>query len=160
MPKFSRAKLRKNLTEFVQKLITYSTHYYLSADPSSNTVPDILPKDFIRIFSKGHNSRKGDNSDKKKKVQVNYFSLRNPFIFQISKPWNARFIRYGMHQKVWHIHVIFSWTQIGRFGFTDREIGSQIGRFFRGKKYSILVSKIVNCSTVDHCKMFYLPAYC
>ena len=33
------------------------------------------------------------------------------------------------------IHVIFSWTQIGRFGFTDREIGSQIGRFFRGKKY-------------------------
>ena len=37
------------------------------------------------------------------------------------------------------IHVIFSWTQIGRFGFTGREIGSQIGRFFRGKKYSILV---------------------
>ena len=58
------------------------------------------------------------------------------------------------------IHVIFSWTQIGRFGFSDREIGSQIGRFFRGKKYSILVSKIVICSTVDHCKMFYLPAYC
>ena len=26
--------------------------------------------DFIRIFSKGHNSRKGDNSDKKKKKQV------------------------------------------------------------------------------------------
>ena len=58
------------------------------------------------------------------------------------------------------IHVIFSLTQIGRFGFTDREIGSQIGRFFRGKKYSILVSKIVICSTVGHCKMFYLPAYC
>ena len=58
------------------------------------------------------------------------------------------------------IHVIFSWTQIGRFGFTDREIGSQIGRFFRGKKYSILVWKIVICSTVDHCKMFYLSAYC
>ena len=58
------------------------------------------------------------------------------------------------------IHVIFSWTQIARFGFTDWEIGSQIGRFFRGKKYSILESKIVVCSTVDHCKMFYLPAYC
>ena len=58
------------------------------------------------------------------------------------------------------IHVVFSWTQIGRFGFTDREIGFQIGRFFRGKKYSILVSKIVICNTVDHCKMFYLPAYC
>ena len=60
---------------------------------------------------------------------------------------------------VLHIHVIFPWTQIGRFGFTDRDIGSQTGRFFRGKKYSILVSKII-CSTVDHCKMFYLPAYC
>ena len=48
--------------------------------------------------------------------------------------------------------MIFSWTQIGRFGFSDREIGSQIGRFFRGKKYSILVSKIVICSTMDHCK--------
>ena len=35
----------------------------------------------------------------------------------------------GLHQ-VKCIHVIFSWTQIGRFGFTDREIGSQIGRFF------------------------------
>ena len=58
------------------------------------------------------------------------------------------------------IHVIFSWTQIGRFGVSDREIGSQIGRFFRGIIYSILVSKIVICSTVDHCKMFYLPAYC
>ena len=58
------------------------------------------------------------------------------------------------------IHVIFSWTRIGRFGFTDREIESQIGRFFRGKKYSILVWKIVICSTVNHCKMFYLPAYC
>ena len=31
------------------------------------------------------------------------------------------------------IHVIFSWTQIGRFGFSDREIVSQIGRFFHGK---------------------------
>ena len=39
------------------------------------------------------------------------------------------------------IHVIFSWTQIGRLEFSDREIGSQKGRFFRGKKYSILVSK-------------------
>ena len=31
---------------------------------------------------------------------------------------------------------------------------------FCGKKYSILVSKIVICSTIDHCKMFYLRAYC
>ena len=33
--------------------------------------------DFILIFSKGHNSRKGDNSDKKKTC-INYFSMRNP----------------------------------------------------------------------------------
>ena len=41
------------------------------------------------------------------------------------------------------IHMIFSWTQIGRFGFSDREIGSQIGRFFHGKIYLILVSKLL-----------------
>ena len=32
--------------------------------------------DFILIFSKGHNSRKGDNSDKKKTC-VSYFSIWN-----------------------------------------------------------------------------------
>ena len=35
--------------------------------------------DFILIFSKGHNSRKGDNSEKKKTC-VNYFSMRNPYM--------------------------------------------------------------------------------
>ena len=50
--------------------------------------------------------------------------------------WHQNFVSWGLY-----IHVIFSWTQIGRFGFTDREIGSQIGRFFRGKIYSILVWK-------------------
>ena len=55
--------------------------------------------------------------------------------------------------------MIFSWTQIGRFGFSDREIGVSNRENFHGKKYSILVSKIVICSTVDHFKMFYLPAY-
>ena len=35
--------------------------------------------DFIQIFSKGHNSRKGDNLDKKKGC-VNYFSMRNPYM--------------------------------------------------------------------------------
>ena len=34
--------------------------------------------DFILIFSKGHNSRKGENSDKKK--CVSYFSMRNPYM--------------------------------------------------------------------------------
>ena len=33
--------------------------------------------DFILISSKGHNSRKGDNSDKKKTC-ISYFSMRNP----------------------------------------------------------------------------------
>ena len=32
-----------------------------------------LASDFIRIFSKGHNSRKGDNSDKKKNVCLIFF---------------------------------------------------------------------------------------
>ena len=35
-------------------------------------------QDFIMIFSKGHNSRKRDNSDKKKQMCVIYFSMRNP----------------------------------------------------------------------------------
>ena len=49
--------------------------------------------------------------------------------------------------------MIFSWAQIGRSAIIGREMGS----FFRGKKYSILASKIVICSAVDHCKMFYTP---
>ena len=55
--------------------------------------------------------------------------------------------------------MIFSWTQIGRFGFSDREIGVSNMEIFSRQNYSILVSKIVICSAVDHCKMFYLPAY-
>ena len=35
--------------------------------------------DFIPIFLKGHNSRKGDTSDKKKTC-VSYFSMRNPYM--------------------------------------------------------------------------------
>ena len=37
---------------------------------------------------------------------------------------------------VFDIHVIFSSSQIGRFGISQREIGSQIGRFLRGKNIS------------------------
>ena len=40
-----------------------------------------------------------------------------------------------------------------------RRLWSQIGSFFRGKKKNFLVAKIVIFSTVDHCKMFYLPVY-
>ena len=59
------------------------------------------------------------------------------------------------------IHVIFSWAQIGRSAIFGREIRVPDREIFRGKKYLILVPKIVICSTVDHCikKMFYLPAY-
>ena len=60
------------------------------------------------------------------------------------------------------IHVIFSWAEIGRSDLG--RLRSQIGRYFHGKKYSIVVSKIVICSTIGHRikkkkKQFYLPAY-
>ena len=50
------------------------------------------------MFSKGHNSRKEDNSEKKKKRAQLFFHEES--IYEISKPKHARFIRYGMHQKV------------------------------------------------------------
>ena len=40
--------------------------------------------DFILIFSKGHNSRKGDNSDKKKNVCQLFFHVES--IYEISQP--------------------------------------------------------------------------
>ena len=40
--------------------------------------------DFILIFSKGHNSRKGENSDKKKNVCQLFFHEAS--IYEISKP--------------------------------------------------------------------------
>ena len=42
----------------------------------------------------GHNSRKGDNSDKKKKIWVSYFSMRNPYMK--FKTWACT-----VH-KIWH----------------------------------------------------------
>ena len=52
--------------------------------PSFKLLAQILFKiscwqDFILIFSKGHNSRKGHNSDKKK-IWVRYFFMRNPYM--------------------------------------------------------------------------------
>ena len=56
--------------------------------------------------------------------------------------------------------MIFSWDQIGRSAIFGREIGVPNREIlFAAKKYSVLVSKIVICITVDHCKMFYLPEY-
>ena len=48
--------------------------------------------------------------------------------------------------------------KLGDLQFLVERLRFQIGRFFRGKKKSILVAKIIS-STVDHCKMFYLPVY-
>ena len=51
---------------------------------------------FHSDFSKGHNSRKGDNSDKKKRC-INYFSMRNPYMkfktlaCTVHKIWHACF---------------------------------------------------------------------
>ena len=51
-------------------------------------------QDFILIFSKWHNFRKGENSEKKK-VWISYFSMRNPYVkFQnpsilVYKTWHA-----------------------------------------------------------------------
>ena len=50
-------------------------------------------QDFILIFSKGHNSRKGDNSDKKK-TYVSYF----PWGIHT---WNFKTITSMIH-KIWH----------------------------------------------------------
>ena len=54
--------------------------------PSSNTFRDILLTRFHPdFFSKGQNSRKGDNSDKKKKYGLVIFFHEEP-IHEISKP--------------------------------------------------------------------------
>ena len=57
--------------------------------------------------------------------------------------------------------MIFSGAQIGRSATFGRQTGVPDREMFlrQKKKKSILVSKIVLCSTVHHCKMFYLPAY-
>ena len=57
------------------------------------------------------------------------------------------------------IHVILAWNEIGRSAIFGREIEVPDREVFsRQKKKSILVAKIIS-STVDHCKMFYLPLY-
>ena len=52
------------------------------------------------------------------------------------------------------IHMIFSWAQIGRSAIFGRKIGDLAREIFLWQKYSILVSKIAICRTLDHCKMF------
>ena len=50
-------------------------------------------QDFILIFSKGHNSRKGDNSNMTK-IRISYFSMSNPI-------WNFKTLACTVH-KIWH----------------------------------------------------------
>ena len=57
------------------------------------------------------------------------------------------------------IHVILAWNEIGRSAIFGREFGVPDREVFSRRKKSILVAKIVISSTVDHCKMFYLPVY-
>ena len=57
------------------------------------------------------------------------------------------------------IHVILVWNEIGKSAIFGREIGVPDREVFLRQKKSILVAKIVISSTVDHCKMFYLPVY-
>ena len=61
-------------------------------------------QDFVLIFSKGHNSRKGDNSDMKKPIQVNYFFMRNPYMkFQNPSMHSS----YGMACSSFHSDFFF-----------------------------------------------------
>ena len=58
------------------------------------------------------------------------------------------------------IHLILAWNEIGRSAISGREIGVPDREFFfAAENISILVAKIIVSSTVDHCKMFYLPVY-
>ena len=64
---------------------SYFSNHPLSADTSFKFLSLILfeisrLQNFISIFSKGHNFTRGDNSKKKKKISVCYFSMRNPYM--------------------------------------------------------------------------------
>ena len=56
-------------------------------------------------------------------------------------------------------YVILAWNEKGRSAIFGREIGVPDREVFSWRKKLILVAKIVISSTVDHCKMFYLPVY-
>ena len=72
----------KSFSEFNQKLIRSSTYRYSSNFKvlASIVFEIIYRQDSIHIFSKDHNSGKGQNPDKKKKICVTYFFMRNPYM--------------------------------------------------------------------------------
>ena len=98
MPKFWKGHNSGNIWRNWRSkvnLVIYSS--FPVSWPSFKTLAQILFEiscwqDFIIIFSKRHNSRKGDNSDKKN-IWVSYFSMRNPYM---------KFQNPSMHGSYWH----------------------------------------------------------
>ena len=88
MPKFSKGhysgKIRWILLNFNQVIYSSSPISWPSFKPLAQILFEISCwQDFTLIFSKGHNSRKGDNSDKKKYTGQLFFHEES--IFEISK---------------------------------------------------------------------------
>ena len=58
-------------------------------------------QDFIHIFSKGHNARKGHNPEKKK-ICVSYFFMRNPYMkFQSPSMHNSKLMLCMKKSAMW-----------------------------------------------------------
>ena len=78
----------KYFSEFIQKLIRSSTRQYQSIHQVSRLASVALEifcwRDFIYIFSKGHNSGKGHNPDGKKNMGQLFYHEES--IYEISKP--------------------------------------------------------------------------
>ena len=101
MSTFSKGHHSRNIRWFFKNFnqVIYSSSPI--SRPSFKPLAQILFEisswqDYILIFSMGHNSRKGDNSDKKKNMGQLFFHEES--IYKISKPLHAWFIKYGMHQ--------------------------------------------------------------
>ena len=83
-PKFSKGHNTGKIRWFLKKKINQVIYTSSPINwPSFKSLAQILFEiscwqDFIPIFSKRHNSKKGDKTDKEKKILVSYFSVRNP----------------------------------------------------------------------------------
>ena len=82
MPKITKGhNSRSTFQKFIQKLIRSSTHQYQSVQDfkalASIAFEIFCWQDFIHIFSKSHNSKKGHNPDGKKKYVSAIFSWTN-----------------------------------------------------------------------------------
>ena len=77
--------------------VIYSSSYELTKfqAPSSSTLRYLADKISFWFFQRGITPER-EITRSRIKTRVSYFSMRNP-IYEISKPWHARLIRYGMH---------------------------------------------------------------